>query len=103
MVFLDIKPRSQIPEHSYGEQWGVVIVGEIELVVDSVKKVYRKGDCYRLPPEAIHSATFRTRLKAIDIFADVHRYKPKPQRSMQPDASSWNRMPFPRRKGNSFL
>jgi len=78
VVFFDIEAVGAIPEHSHGEQWGVVIEGEVELVVNGVKEVYRKGDCYHIPAMAPHSATFRTRFKALDVFADVNRYKPKP-------------------------
>ena len=77
LVFFDIEPIGQIPEHSHGEQWGVVIEGEMELVVNGVKKVYQKGDYYYIPAGAPHSVKVRTRFKAIDLFADVNRYKTK--------------------------
>lgn len=77
LVFFDIEPIAQIPEHSHREQWGVLIEGEMELVVNGVKNVYRKGDHYYIPAGALHSVTVRTRSKAIDLFADVNRYKPK--------------------------
>jgi quercetin dioxygenase-like cupin family protein len=80
VVFFDIEPVGTIPEHSHGEQWGVVIEGETELVVDGVKKVYRKGDYYHIPAGAVHSATFRTRVKAVDFFTEANRYKPKLKR-----------------------
>jgi len=80
VVFFDVEPVGAIPEHSHGEQWGIVVEGEVELVVNGVKNVYRKGDSYHIPAGALHSATFRTRFKAIDVFADVNRYKPKQEK-----------------------
>jgi quercetin dioxygenase-like cupin family protein len=77
VVFFDIEPNASIPEHSHGEQWGVVVDGEAELVVDGIKKICRKGDTYHIPAGALHSATFRTQFKTIDFFADVDRYKSK--------------------------
>ena len=77
VVFFDIEAGSTIPEHSHGEQWGVVVDGESELVVDGVKKICRKGDTYHIPTGALHSVTFRTRFKTIDFFAEVDRYKSK--------------------------
>lgn len=77
VVFFDIEPNASIPEHSHGEQWGVVVDGEAELVVDGVKKICRKGDTYHIPAGGLHSVTFRTRFKTIDFFAEVDRYKPK--------------------------
>ena len=77
VVFFDIETIASIPEHSHGEQWGVVVDGEAELVVGGVKKILRRGDTYHIPPGVPHSVTFRTRLKAIDFFAEPNRYKPK--------------------------
>ena len=77
VVFFDIEPNASIPEHSHSEQWGVVIEGEVELMVNGFKKVYQKGDCYHIPAGAVHSATSRTRFKAVDFFAEPNRYKPK--------------------------
>jgi len=80
VVFFDIEPNASFPEHSHGEQWGVVVEGEVELVVGGVKKIYQKGDTYRIPAETLHSATIRSRFKTIDFFADANRYKPKPKK-----------------------
>jgi quercetin dioxygenase-like cupin family protein len=77
VVFFDIEPTASIPEHSHGEQWGIVVEGESELVVDGVKKICRKGDTYYIPAGAVHSVTFRTHFKTIDFFAEPNRYKPK--------------------------
>jgi quercetin dioxygenase-like cupin family protein len=77
MVFFDIQPIGRIPEHSHGEQWGVVIDGEMELTIGGEMRVCRKGDAYHIPAGAPHSARIRTRLKALDFFADRNRYKAK--------------------------
>ena len=77
LVFFDIQPVGVVPEHSHGEQWGVVVEGELTLVVEGVKHTYKKGDFYHIPSGARHSATFRTACKVIDIFAEAHRYSPK--------------------------
>jgi quercetin dioxygenase-like cupin family protein len=79
LVFFDIEPIAQIPEHSHGEQWGIVVEGEMELTISGLKKVYQKGDGYYIPAGALHSVTFKTRTKVIDLFADVNRYNPKPK------------------------
>ncbi len=80
VVFFDIEPNASIPEHSHGEQWGVVVDGESELVVDGVKKICQRGDTYHIPAGTLHSVTFRTRFKTIDFFAEANRYKPKPKK-----------------------
>lgn len=77
VVCFDIEPVGVVPEHSHGEQWGIVVDGELTLVVDGVKRVYQRGDSYHIPAGAPHSATFGSPCKVIDFFADVDRYRPK--------------------------
>ena len=80
VVFFDIETNTSIPEHSHGEQWGIVVEGEAELIVNGIKRICRKGDHYYIPSGALHSVTIRTRLKAIDFFAEPNRHKPKSKR-----------------------
>lgn len=77
VVFFEFETIGVVPEHSHGEQWGVVIEGEMELAINGVRKIYRKGDCYHIPTGAPHSATFKTHCKIIDFFAEVSRFQPK--------------------------
>jgi len=77
IVFFDIAPIGEIPAHSHGEQWGVVVDGEMHLTVDGKTKICKKGDWYHIPEGTVHSAVFKTRVFAIDVFADKDRYYPK--------------------------
>ncbi|MCG8406882.1 MAG: cupin domain-containing protein [Phycisphaerales bacterium] len=77
MVFFDIEPIGEIAPHSHGEQWGVVIQGEMELTIDGQTRRYGPGDTYHIPAGAVHGANFLSHFQAIDFFADVDRYKPK--------------------------
>ena len=67
----------QIPPHSHGEQWGIVVQGEMDLTVGGETKRYRAGDSYHIPAGVEHGATFLTHFRAIDVFADVDRCKAK--------------------------
>lgn len=78
VVFFDIEPIGEIPEHAHGEQWGVVLEGEAELTIAGVTRLYRKGDVYHIPAGAPHSAAFRSRCKALDLFTEADRYQPLP-------------------------
>ncbi len=78
IVFFDIDPIGGIPPHSHGEQWGIVVEGEMELTIGGETKRYGPGDSYHVPAGVVHSAKFLTHFRAIDVFADVDRYKPKP-------------------------
>ncbi|MCH8966811.1 MAG: cupin domain-containing protein [Planctomycetes bacterium] len=77
IVFLDIDPIGAIPPHSHGEQWGIVVEGEMELTIDGKTQRYGPGDSYHIPAGVTHSATFLTHFRAIDVFADASRYRPK--------------------------
>ncbi len=78
LVFLDIDPIGAVTPHTHGEQWGVVIEGEMELTIGGRTQIYRKGDTYHIPAGVEHGATFLTHFRAIDMFADADRYKAKP-------------------------
>jgi quercetin dioxygenase-like cupin family protein len=77
IVFMDIEPIGDVAPHSHGEQWGIVVEGEMELTIGSKTKIYRPGDHYHIPEGVVHSAKFLTHFRVIDMFADKTRYKPK--------------------------
>jgi len=77
VVFFDIEPIGEMPPHSHCAQWGIIVEGEMSLTIEGKTKVYRKGDWYYIPEGAVHSATFPTRVNAIDIFDHSQRYKAK--------------------------
>ena len=75
VVFFEMQPATDLPPHSHCDQWGLVVGGEMRLNIGGKSKVYRKGDRYFIPEGVAHSATFLTRVNAIDVFADPKRYK----------------------------
>jgi quercetin dioxygenase-like cupin family protein len=77
VVFFDIDPVGNIPEHSHGAQYGVVISGEMDLTIEGETKTCKGGDSYFIPKGAIHSAVFRERTIVIDFFEDRDRYSVK--------------------------
>lgn len=77
VVFLDIEPIGEVAPHSHGEQWGMVVEGEVELTIEGRIRTYKRGEAYHIPAGAVHSAKFLSHFRAIDIFADVDRYKPR--------------------------
>ena len=77
IVFFAIDPAIDIPLHSHGEQWGIVVEGELDLTIGGQTKRYRAGDSYHIPAGVEHGARILTRFRAIDVFADADRYKPK--------------------------
>jgi quercetin dioxygenase-like cupin family protein len=77
VVFFDIEPIGEVAPHSHGAQWGVVVDGEMDLTIGGETRTYGKGDSYFIPAGVPHGATFRTRFRAIDVFADRDRYRPR--------------------------
>ena len=80
VVFFEMQPAIELPPHSHCDQWGFVVEGAMRLNIAGKPKVYRKGDRYFIPEGIVHSATFLTKVNAIDIFADPERYKIKAKR-----------------------
>lgn len=77
VVFFELDEGMNVPPHHHGAQWGIVVEGEMDLTIDGKTKRYGAGDSYYIPAGAVHGAVFLTRVRAIDVFADVDRYKPK--------------------------
>ncbi len=74
-MFYEIDEDVEIPEHRHGAQWGVVLVGEMEMVIEGEARTYRAGDSYYVPPGALHIARIRAGYKGVDVFADADRYR----------------------------
>lgn len=50
-----IQPNTTAKMHTHpNEQLGIIIDGEFEMVIGDEKKVLKKGDMYRVPPNAVH-------------------------------------------------
>jgi quercetin dioxygenase-like cupin family protein len=81
IVFLDIEPIGIVSAHAHGEQWGIVVEGEMELTIGGVTHRYRTGDSYHIPAGVEHQARFLSRVRVIDIFGDVGRYRAKVETS----------------------
>lgn len=77
VVFFEIEPIGEVPPHSHGAQWGIVVEGEMELTIDGQTRCYGPGDSYFIPAGVTHGARFLSRFRAIDVFADVDRYRPR--------------------------
>ena len=75
VIFFDIDPIGKIPPHSHGDQWGIVVEGEMELTIGDETRRYRPGDSYHIPAGVVHSATFLSHFRAIDVFAESARYR----------------------------
>lgn len=81
LVFFEMEPQTQVPEHSHDyPQWGIMVDGEMQLVIDGKAHLLKKGDDYVIPPKAKHYASFPVKCRVIDFFQEKTRYKTKPSR-----------------------
>jgi quercetin dioxygenase-like cupin family protein len=76
-VFMEFDRDVEIPPHSHSAQWGVVLDGEMEIIISG--KVHRlmKGDSYFIEKGQVHSAKIKAGFKDLTLFDQIDRYKTK--------------------------
>ena len=77
ILFMQFDEDVEIPEHSHESQWGVVLAGRIDLLVDGIEQTYTKGDRVFIPKRAKHSAKIYAGYADISFFNQKDRYKRK--------------------------
>lgn len=78
LVFFEMAPSACVPEHSHDyPQWGMVIEGKMELVIDGKPRICEKGDEYLIPAHAKHYARFLSKSRVVDLFSEKGRYRLK--------------------------
>jgi quercetin dioxygenase-like cupin family protein len=78
LIFFEMEPSARVPEHSHDyPQWGMVIEGKMELVIDGEPRICKKGDEYVIPAHAKHYARFLSKSRLVDLFSEKNRYRLK--------------------------
>ena len=78
LVFFEMESSAHVPEHSHDyPQWGMVIEGKMELVIDGKPRICKKGDEYVIPAKAKHYARFLSKSRVVDLFSEKNRYRLK--------------------------
>ena len=78
LMFFEFKQGTKVPEHKHDySQWGIVVDGKMELVVDGKPWMCKKGTEYLVPAGAKHFARFLAQTRVMDYFSERNRYKPK--------------------------
>lgn len=70
---VDLDPNAHLPRHSHPhEQAGMVISGQMEMIIAGETRLLKPGDVYIIPGGVEHEAhTFDEPVKVIDIFSPV--------------------------------
>jgi quercetin dioxygenase-like cupin family protein len=78
LVFFEFEADAKVPEHSHSYvQWGIVIDGKMELIINGKPRVCVKGDEYVIPAGAKHFVRFLSPTRVMDYFSEKNRYKAK--------------------------
>ncbi len=75
VLFLETDVDVAVTEHSHGDQWGIVVDGEMELTIGAETAIYRRGDSYCIPAGVKHGARLSAGFKVLDYFKDRDRYQ----------------------------
>lgn len=78
ILFMHFAEETELPEHAHAAQWGIVLEGRIDLVIDGVPHTFGKGDRYLIPAGVRHSGTIHAGYADITFFAQPDRYLPRP-------------------------
>ena len=74
-IFMGFEKIADIPTHSHNAQWGVVLDGEIELTVNGITRILKKGDSYDIKKDEPHSAKIKKGYKDLTLFDQADRYR----------------------------
>ena len=78
VLFNESDVEVAVPEHAHGDQWGVVISGQIELTIGDRTQTFGRGDSYHIANGTPHQARIFPGFRAVDYFSDRDRYRPRP-------------------------
>ena len=69
--------QSVVPPHNHPqEQFGYVIKGGFDILVDGQRYILKAGDAYFIPPNAVHTFTALGETEAIDVFNPIRENYP---------------------------
>ncbi|PKM95620.1 MAG: cupin domain-containing protein [Firmicutes bacterium HGW-Firmicutes-1] len=77
VIFMNFSEDVDLPEHSHESQWGVVLEGKIDLIINGIKNSYTKGDRYFIPQGVKHCGRIYAGYADITFFDQKDRYKVK--------------------------
>ena len=68
VVFMHFKKKVELEEHAHEAQWGMVLEGRIDMIIDGISKSFKKGDHYFIPAGIRHSAIIHAGYTDITFF-----------------------------------
>jgi quercetin dioxygenase-like cupin family protein len=77
ILFMEFERDVDLPEHSHAAQIGIVLEGQIELVIGGERRCFTRGDRYYIPAGVKHSGKIRAGYADITFFDEPNRYSSK--------------------------
>ncbi len=77
-VFFHFAQETQVPLHSHGAQWGIVVEGQMTFTIGDETRVYTAGDTYSIDRDQTHGGTISAGTRLIDFFEEPNRYSVRP-------------------------
>lgn len=77
IIFMEFAEDNDLPEHTHAGQWGIVLEGKIELIIDGIFNTYSKGDRYYIAEGVKHSGKIFAGYADMTFFGQKDRYKEK--------------------------
>lgn len=74
IIFMEFSEEVELIEHTHESQWGIVLEGKIELIIDGRKGTYTKGDRYFIPKGVKHSGKIYAGYADMTYFDQSDRY-----------------------------
>lgn len=79
VLFMEFAADVELPPHAHAAQWGVVLVGRIDLVIGGRAHTFGPGDQYYIPAGEVHSAKIHAGYADITFFDQPDRYRTVPE------------------------
>lgn len=76
-VFVEFLETIDVPEHVHSEQWEIPVSGQVDLKMDGETISRIPGQPFFIPSGKAHGALVHKGYKAIIVFNEPDRYKPK--------------------------
>lgn len=77
IIFMEFSEDVDLSEHYHESQWGIVLEGRIDLIIDGKKSTFVKGDRYFIPKDIEHSGKIYAGYADMTFFNQSDRYKEK--------------------------
>jgi quercetin dioxygenase-like cupin family protein len=77
IIFMHFEEDVDLPEHAHAAQIGIVLEGQIDLVIGGEVHNFTKGDRYYIPAGVLHSGKIYAGYADITFFDEPGRYAAK--------------------------